>query len=746
MKRAFPDIYRQLVEGSPVGLILVRTGKVVFINQTGAALLGRSPDSIVGRPFVEFVHPRDQRLFSGEDSLLGWGKASFRLADGSEVPLGVRTTTLNRDEHACSLVILRDLGEEHLSTPASAIRYKTLVEKLADVVFVINLAGRFVFLNQGFTRATGYSRGEWIGRHFTEILAPEYVDSTMHHFRTGPPPGGVSQYEIAIIAKDGRKIPLEIRVTSLRDEEGDEIGRIGTARDISERHRFEETLRRKNEELGMILNSMGEGVVVLDAGHRMVSLNRKARELFGYPPEEIIGKDYTFWCHPDFLGELKARLSAREAGKDETYEVRFRRKDGSSFYAQVTAVPVFDEAGEFQGSIGCLRDVTQERTLARKIEELNELNRRLIELADVWINVVDREGKVILWNREAERISGYSREEVLGNAEIWERLFPDPTYRLQIREKQCGTGMKDEASRREESTIRTKSGEERIISWHGRPLRLADGSDGWLVVGHDVTDQRRREARLHEYAAEIERLSKERNHLFSMAAHKLRTPLTIIRGFVDLVLRDGGLSEKQIEWLEKVQDETDRLGRLVTHLLDIARLDGGKERLAPRCVRLSPIVEHVLRTLTPMLAKDGRTISYQPPRMNTEVYADPQAVEQILFNLLSNAIAYTPPPGRIAIDVTAGEQTVQVNVVDEGIGISPQERERIFGEFYRTHAAREMKRDGSGVGLSVVKRLVQHSGGKIWVESAGIGKGSTFSFTLPRCGEGMVDAHIDHRG
>ncbi len=739
-----PDIYRHLVEASPVGIILVRAGKVEFINRTGAALLEMAPASIVGREFLDLVQPHDRELFRGKRLHARWEEVEFIPVDGRTIILGVRVSEIDYAGEPATLVVLHGLGDERPFALESAIRYKTLVEKLADVVFVIDLKGRIIFLNKGFTRATGYPRSEWIGRKFTEIVAPEYVELTLERFREGPPAGaGVAQYEIEVIGWGGRRIPVEIKVTSLSGADGDEIGRIGIARDVSERHKFEEALKRKNEELERILNTMGEGVVVLDHRHRMVSLNRKARELFGYDPEEIIGKDYTFWCHPDSFNTLRARLAEREKGKNGTYTARFLSKGGGSFHAHVTAVPIFDESGRFQGSIGCLQDITQELELFRRVEELNEFNRRLIELADVWIDVVDSDGNILLWNREAERISGYSREEVEGHAKIWEWLYPDPEYRREVWEAQKRMRLDDETTRWSERTIRTKSGERRIISWHGRPLHLSDGRDGWLIVGHDVTEERRREIRLREYAAEIERLSQERNRLFSMAAHELRTPLTVIRGFIDLIQHAGGLSERQRGWLGKAREETDRLGRLVTQLLEVARLDGEGRRLFPRYVRLAPIIDKVLHELGPVLTKHGQTVDYEPVDAEVEVYADPQAVEGILRNLLANAISYTPPPGGITLSVAVNEKTVQVDVADDGVGISPEDKPRIFDEFYRTEAGKRMKRDGSGIGLSIVKRLVERSGGEIWVESQGEGKGSTFSFTLPRFGKGTPDADTD---
>ncbi len=742
-----PDIYQQLVDASPVGLIIVHAGKIVFVNRAVATLLGWDHDSIVGLPFRKLLTHRNREMHVNDLPELRWGNVGFHTASEGEVILGARVTPINYAGKPARLVLLRALRGERVANGEITIQYKVLVDKLADIVFVIDLAGRFVFLNQGFTRATGYPCRDWIGRRFTEIIAPDYVQFTREQFRAGPPPGGgVSQYEIAVIARDGKRIPTEIRVTSLCGADGREIGRIGTARDVSGRRRMEEELRRTNAELDMILNTMGEGVVVLDAQHRMVRMNRKACELFGYSHEELVGKRYTSWCHPEFLPTLRERLAEREAGKSSTYEAWFLRKGGSPFYAQVTAVPIIDNHGTFKGSIGCLRDVTHERELLRQVEELNEFNRRLIEVAGVWIDVEDPDGRVLVWNKEAERISGYTRAEVvMDNTKVWEWLYPNPNYRTAVLKEQQREREADTLARYSERTIHTKSGDERIISWHGRPLRLSDGRTGWLAVGHDVTDQRMRERRLREYAALIERMNQERTHLLSMVAHELRTPLTVISGFVELMARDGGLSPVHRERLAKIGEQADRLSNLVTRLLNIAHVDAESNNLRPTRLVLSPLIIKVLHTVEPMLADDKDRISFTPAEM-LAVYADPKAVEAILLNLVTNAIAYTPAPGKITVQVRDRDDTVQVDVSDEGVGLSPPDKERIFTEFYRTPSGRKLNQDGHGIGLSIVKRLVERSGGKVWVESPGEGKGSTFSFTLPKYTEGRSNARTDLRG
>ncbi len=736
------DIYRELVDASPVGIFVVHDGRIVFANRTGAAFLGRDGSDITGMALDGVIGVGGHGFLLDDIPTLVWRRGEVRAPSGDVTVVDVRQTAFAYNGAAAHLVLMRSAEDEQWQEGEITVQYKTLMEKLADVVFVIDLNGRFAFLNPGFTRATGYPAEDWIGRRFTELVAPEYTDLTEQRFRAGPPPNGVSQYEIEVISSTGKRLPIEIRVTALMDENGNEIGRIGTARDVSNQRRVEEELRRTNAELDMILNTMGEGVVVLDARHRMVRMNRKAHELFGYDPKEMVGKDYTFWCHPEFIPVLKQKLAERETGRTTTYEAHFLRKGADSFYAQVTAVPITGPNGTYKGSIGCLRDVTHERKLLRRVEELSEFNRRLVELADVWINVIDSDNKVLLWNREAERISGYARAEVEGHAKVWEWLYLDPDYRQEMLEAQKQTRQQAAAMRQVEGKIHTKSGAERIISWRGRPVPLADGGNGWLIVGHDVTEERNREVSLREYAAVIEKMNQERTQLLSMAAHELRTPLTVIRGYADLMKRDRALPTEQRERLDKISRQADRLNDLVTRLLAVARVDAETGHLSPIQIPISTLIDKAVRTVEPMLADEPDRLEVAVVG-NLTVYADPDAAEEILLNLLTNAVAYTPAPGRIMVRAYADDNVVRIDVADEGIGIEQEEQEVIFTEFYRTPRGRVLNRNGSGVGLAVVKRLVERSGGKIWVKSTGYGNGSTFSFTLPRADKGVTNARSD---
>jgi PAS domain S-box-containing protein len=714
--------------------------RYTFSSDAVKGILGYSPSEIIGRHFYDFFPEEERETLKAESLRLIRKKAPF---------IAFRNRNVHKDGH---VVILETTGFPILGREGELLgyrgadrdvtaqvkaaealreseeRFRTLVEAMPDLIFVIDEHGRFLEAYGADPNCFYLPPEEFIGKRIAEVMPPETSSKTLPIIQRVLEEGISQTIEYSLDLRDGKHW-FSARISHLPPRNG--VRRVlSVTADITNRITAEEKVKTAKEELERVLNAMGEGLVVMDAENRMTQLNRKACELFGYSKEEILGRDYTFWSHPDFADNLKQELNKRATGKKSTYEALYKRKDGSSFWARVNAVPIIDEQGVYRGSIGCLSDITEEKKVEEEFRRLHEFNEKLIQVASVWINVVDLDGKVTLWNREAERISGYSREEVIGHNKIWEWLYPDPEYRNAIWQGQQQIRVEDESSRMVETTIRTKAGEGKVIAWFGTPLFDENGtSTGWVVVGHDVTEQKSSEQRLQSYVATVARLSEEKDRFLSTASHELRTPLAIIRGFADLLSRDETLNAEQQAKVERIKTQSERLDTLLAALLDISRIEAKKSNLTLQEIDLAPVLQRVIDALKPQM--DAKEQRFVYARRSVRVYADPIAVEQVLINLLTNAIAYTPRKGRIAIDLHNMDEMVRIDISDTGIGITAEEQKEIFNEFYRSRAAHEINPDGTGLGLSIVKRLVEEMNGSIWVRSSGRGRGSTFSITLP---------------
>ena len=272
----------------------------------------------------------------------------------------------------------------------------------------------------------------------------------------------------------------------------------------------------------------------------------------------------------------------------------------------------------------------------------------------------------------------------------------------------------------------------RVISVHLAPVFFRDGFLGTVSVFRDITHQ-----------VEVDRLKSE---FVATVSHELRTPMTAIKGYVDILLMGaaGPLTDQQRRFLNTVKSNTDRLNLLVSDLLDISRIEAGHIALVKEEIDLAALIEEVIAEAKRRANEENRPMEFKteiapdlPP-----VIADRERIRQVIENLVENAYRYTPEGGKVTVTAHLAEgNKIQVDVSDTGIGIPPEEQERVFERFYRGENPLVMASAGTGLGLAIVKTLVEMHGGEIWVESEGIpGKGSTFSFTLPLEAENSAEA------
>jgi signal transduction histidine kinase len=248
-----------------------------------------------------------------------------------------------------------------------------------------------------------------------------------------------------------------------------------------------------------------------------------------------------------------------------------------------------------------------------------------------------------------------------------------------------------------------------------------------------VADRTRDLAFANERLQELDRLKSD---FVSNVSHELRTPLTAIKGAVDLILREvaGPLTEKQVHYLTRVRSNTQHLAGLINDLLDLSKIESGKIEMKSSRVSMGGLVHEVVETLRPIAAEKGIALEAAIPEQSIMVWADRDKVNQVLMNLIGNAIKFTPAQGTVTVSALKnGNESIRVSVCDDGPGILAAEKEKIFDKFYQIAEVDGVKPKGTGLGLAICKALVELHGGRIWVETE-MNRGSTFSFTLPASG------------
>jgi PAS domain S-box-containing protein len=329
----------------------------------------------------------------------------------------------------------------------------------------------------------------------------------------------------------------------------------------------------------------------------------------------------------------------------------------------------------------------------------------LANIAD-GIVAVDRDGKVVLWNAAAEQITGVPADEALGRtpAQVLQRT-------LESEDDDGGPGP------RLVSIMR--GGEEVWLSLSEAVMRDPLGAvAGRIFAFRDISADRTVEQVKSDFVAAV--------------SHQLRTPLTSIYGFAETLLREDVLfnEEERHTFLSYIASESERLTGIVDELLNVARLDAGDLHVEPEPIDVASVVSEVVETAEEAGPVNGHRFEVDLPQEPLAAEADRDKLRQVFNILVENALKYSPDGGTVTVGARRGDGTVEVRVVDEGVGIPPAEQERIFRKFYRAEATVRDGGGGTGLGLFIAKELVTAMGGRIWVESAE-GEGSKFAFELP---------------
>ncbi|TAK01728.1 PAS domain S-box protein [bacterium] len=347
----------------------------------------------------------------------------------------------------------------------------------------------------------------------------------------------------------------------------------------------------------------------------------------------------------------------------------------------------------------------------------------LVENAGDAIVSTNMEDWILTWNRGAEVIFGYGKEEAIGqNLAI---LLPPGRLREleEIRNKVQLTGV----IRNLEARRKRKDG---VIIDVALAVSLINDTKGhvtgFLHLAKDITEKKRYEHRLKE-------LDKMKSDFVSNVSHELRTPLTAVKGSVDNMLDGltGTLNDKQVRYLTRIKSNADRLTRLINDILDLSRIEAGKIDLKPAVLPLVTLAKEVAEGLRPVAVDKLISLEVASPDASVTAWADRDKVIQVLMNLVGNAVKFTPTHGKVSVAVERnGDEWVQTSVADTGPGIPLEEANKIFDKFYQIAQIGKQKARGTGLGLAISKALVEMHGGRIWVESE-VGRGSTFFFTLP---------------
>ncbi len=352
----------------------------------------------------------------------------------------------------------------------------------------------------------------------------------------------------------------------------------------------------------------------------------------------------------------------------------------------------------------------------------------IVESSEDAIFSKDLDGRLLSWNRGAERLYGYTAEEVVGQSVALlappERVDEIPQIMERLR--------RGERIEHYETTRMTRDGRRLRISLAISPLRNEAGVVmGASVIARDVTERARLEEALRQRAEELAEETRRKDQFLAMLAHELRNPLAPVLNAIHILKLKGSCEPSCVRARDIAERQVLHMARLIDDLIDLSRLNRGKIEIRSRACEVSEILETAAQGVAFLMERRRHTLTVTPPRPPLRLIADPDRLEQILVNLLNNAAKYTDPGGHIALSAERDGCEVVFTVRDNGIGILPEALPHIFDLFAQADQSLDRSRGGLGIGLSLVKRLVTLHGGEVSAHSAGEGQGAVFTVRLP---------------
>jgi PAS domain S-box-containing protein len=508
--------------------------------------------------------------------------------------------------------------------------------------------------------------------------------------------------------------------------------------------------------LRQMLDKSPLAFVALDRGGLVRLWSSGAANMLGWTEAETLGRPL-----PAASGLLDIRL---HTSVEQFFEFVWPQKAGSPVQVGCSVSPWLDDDGQPGGQIVILVDVTAQRKLEQERVALMENEqlareqmkaegrfRELLEAAPDAIFEVDGEGRIVLLNAVAEKMFGYSREELLG--ERVELLIPFDHREKHVRHRSAYSAHPSTRPMGGdlELSAQRKDGSRFPVEISLSPVH-SEGGMRVSVIVRDVTDRKLTEQKIRamheeftrELSAtnqqlelrnrEVERANRLKSEFLASMSHELRTPLHTIIGFSELLKEEleGPLNEKQRRFMDHIHQDSRHLLELINGILDLSKIEAGRLDLHPEQFDVAEALQESLPSARALGAQKSIVIESLAPG-GIVVRADRTRFKEILYNLLSNAVKFTPNGGRIWIQAKESGGFAAISVTDTGLGIAAEEHESIFQEFYQVGATTRGVREGTGLGLAITKRLVEQHGGRIEVESEP-GRGSRFTLTLPLAG------------
>jgi len=714
--------------------------------------------NVLGYDRDEFIGQHIKMLFTPEGVASGAADKEMEIAaekgsvsndrwmirKGGERFWASGVTTAVRDE-AGNLTgfikVLRDLTarkqlDEQLRQSQSYLNL--LIESLPQLVWTYRPDGKCDYLSPQWVRYTGIPESEQLGYGWLNQLHPNDRVATIGAWNRAVKEKSPFDAEFRIRGTDGNYRWFKTRALPLRSEEGEVIKWFGTSTDTEDQKRIEILLRQREEQAraerdfsNEIIDTLPSIFYLFDRQGKFLRWNKNLEEITGYSGDEIARMYPLEFIHEEDRAAVEAKIEEVFVRGEAHTEARLLAQEGR-------AIPFFFKGRriEIDGLphlIGSGIDIAA----VKQAEATAAYLAAIVESSDDAIISTDLRGAIRSWNHGAERLYGYIEAETIGK----QVSILIPPQRRYDESRILESIKKGERISHYETVRRRKDGIDIDVSLTASPIQNRAGDViGMSKTARDITwrkhveeERERLLARESEARSEAEEANRLKDEFLATISHELRSPLNAILGWARL-LRDPEVRETQLERaLEIIERNSQAQARLIEDLLDVSRIVSGKLSVQMRPLTMNSTAQGVVADMLPVAEAKGIDLRLIEDE-EIKLIGDSDRLQQVVWNLLSNAIKFTPEGGRIEVELKRAGERAELRISDTGRGISPEFLPYIFDRFRQATRTDARARAGLGLGLTIVRYIVEAHGGSVMADSAGVGRGATFICKFPLAG------------
>jgi two-component system, sensor histidine kinase and response regulator len=743
--------FRDLLESAPDSMIIVdEKGIISIINAQTEKLFGYHRDELIGKE-IEMVIPQrfrvdhpDKRNQFTKQAMSQPIEAKLELQglrkNGTEFPVEVSLSPLKTDEGLLISAAVRDITERVLAEAAlkeSEERNRLVLENVGEGIFGVDLNGKITFINTEGCTLLGYDKKELFGEKIHDIIHHTRKNGSNYPVEECPMKKAYTEGKTFTIndeilwKKDGTAIDVVYTSAPIIKENNIE-GAVITFRDVTEKRIAQGELKATQERFKAYFENSQVGMMITHPDKGLLEINKHLSEMLGYSFDQLKQTDWAKMTHPEDVEEDIQNFQKVLSGQTNSYTMdkRMLRKDGNIVHVNLSVSCVRNPDGTVDKFLASLLDITEQKMAEEKLRKNEEVLSRSQALAKIGGWEYDIQSKEIFWSNEVYRI----HEMDINENKDW--ITESINCYQEEDRKKIANAFSLAVDKGEPYDLalkfKTVKGRNRWVRSTGEPVY----ENGKLVrvAGNvaDITRQKKIEAQLISSREEAEAATKAKSDFLANMSHEIRTPMNAIMGMTHLALQTE-LTNKQQDYLTKVHTAATSLLGLINDILDFSKIEAGKLDMESTDFNLDQVFNNVSTLIALKAQEKGLEFLIQcAPDIPRNLIGDPLRLGQILINLSNNAVKFTET-GEIVIQTKIVSDNpenlcLQFSVQDTGIGLTKEQIGKLFQSFSQADASTTRKFGGTGLGLTISKRLVEMMNGQICVESVP-GEGSSFIFT-----------------